>query len=123
MARSDPCETLLRLDLPGPVTDTCPPRDPEPVDRIRSALPDDAEVVIERGERSVTRSAPPRGGWRLRFARRGRWHVDPLTGWAGTDDTLHHVELRFPTRGAALDYARRYGLTPSSPAACAMPPS
>lgn len=75
-----------------------------------SALPSDAVAVIEQVSRSVTQSGRPRGGWRLRFLPRFRLFVDPLTGWTGGEDTLRQVELRFPTREAAIRYAKRYGI-------------
>lgn len=84
-----------------------------PVRRVwsDSALPSDARAIIEPVERSVNQSGPARAGrWRLRFLPRGRLHVDPLTGWTGSSDTLRHVELFFPSRDAAIDYARRQGL-------------
>ena len=36
--------------------------------------------------------------------------IDPLCGWSGSGDTQQQVQLKFPTREAALAYARRNGL-------------
>jgi hypothetical protein len=36
--------------------------------------------------------------------------IDPLCGWAGSGDTQQQVQLKFPTKEAALAYARRNGL-------------
>ena len=33
--------------------------------------------------------------------------IDPLCGWSGSGDTLQQIQLRFPTREAALAYAKR----------------
>lgn len=49
-------------------------------------------------------------GWRLRFAPRWRWEIDPLTGWMGGGDPLATIELRFPDRTAAENYCRRQEL-------------
>jgi hypothetical protein len=71
----------------------------------------DATAVIERGGASVTQSGRAREkGWFLRSAPRRPYSVDPLTGWTGSDDPLSHLRLRFPTREAAIAYARRHGL-------------
>lgn len=82
-----------------------------PAVRHDSAIPRDARAVIEPVERSVTQSGRARvGSWRLRFRPRSAFHVDPLTGWTGGSDPLRHVELAFPSREAAIAYARRQGL-------------
>ena len=44
------------------------------------------------------------------FEPRSRPFIDPLMGWTGSTDTLRQLKLRFPTREAAIDYARRQGL-------------
>jgi hypothetical protein len=36
--------------------------------------------------------------------------ADPLMGWLGSADTDQQVQLRFPTREAAIAYAKRAGL-------------
>jgi hypothetical protein len=48
--------------------------------------------------------------WLLRFPPRWRGRIDPLTGWWGCGDPLESLTLRFPTRHAAEDYARREGI-------------
>jgi len=110
MARSDPIETLPRLDLRSIAAPAWEAGD-RVVPRSISAFPDDAAAVIEPVEPPVTQSAPRLATrWRLRFERRERMRVNPLTGWTGSGDTLQQAELSFPTRAAAEAYARRYGL-------------
>ena len=76
--------------------------------RLSSALPEDARAIIERERRSVTQSGPARSrGWRLRFDRRARHGVDPLTGWTTGADPLAHLTLRFPDLASAIRYAER----------------
>lgn len=79
--------------------------------RLSSALPEDARAIIERERRSVTQSGPARSrGWRLRFDRRARHGVDPLTGWTTGADPLAHLTLRFPDLASAIRYAERHDL-------------
>lgn len=48
--------------------------------------------------------------WLLEFACSEAKKPDPLTGWAGSGDTLEQVKLSFPTEAAARAYAERYGV-------------
>ena len=48
--------------------------------------------------------------WVLEMGPRSRRRPDPLCGWIGSDDTEQQVQLRFPTKEAALAYARREGI-------------
>ncbi|MBL3571282.1 ETC complex I subunit [Rhodovulum sp. BSW8] len=48
--------------------------------------------------------------WVLDFGPQSPRELDPLMGWTSSDDTQSQVRLRFETRGAAEDYARRHGI-------------
>lgn len=48
--------------------------------------------------------------WVLEFQQSEARSVDPLMGWTSSSDTQTQVRLRFPTRQAALDYARAKGI-------------
>ncbi|MGJ8546468.1 MAG: ETC complex I subunit [Sulfitobacter sp.] len=48
--------------------------------------------------------------WFLEFDPAEARRVDPLMGWTSSDDTQSQVRLRFPTREAAVDYARSHGI-------------
>jgi hypothetical protein len=48
--------------------------------------------------------------WVLEYAPSAPLRLDPLTGWPGSGDTLNQVQLRFPTREAAVAYAEARGL-------------
>lgn len=50
-------------------------------------------------------------GWVLEFEPEHRANLDPLMGWAGSDDTQKQVRLRFKTRKAAQQYADHHGIT------------
>lgn len=48
--------------------------------------------------------------WVLEYAPSEPRKIDPLMGWTGSGDMKRQVRLRFDTREAAIDYARRHGL-------------
>ncbi len=48
--------------------------------------------------------------WMLEFAQTSARDVDPLMGWTSSSDTQTQVKLRFPTKEAALDYAKANGI-------------
>ena len=48
--------------------------------------------------------------WVLEFAPAVAKKPDPLTGWAGSTDTLEQVKLSFPRLDAAKAYADREGI-------------
>jgi hypothetical protein len=76
-----------------------------------SALPPDAEAVIEPVPVATNQSGRARAGeWRLWFKPRHAPTVDPLTGWTGGVDPLAHVTLRFPSREAAERFCTRQGI-------------
>ena len=50
------------------------------------------------------------GTWTLEFQPAEAKKPDPLTGWAGSGDTLDQVRLTFPSLDAAQAYAERYGI-------------
>jgi hypothetical protein len=49
--------------------------------------------------------------WVLEFEPQEAKRADPLTGWAGSGDTLAQVTLAFPDPAAALAYCEKHGLT------------
>lgn len=66
---------------------------------------------IYRPGRSVTQSGRAKARWWvLRFERREPSAPDPLMGWSGSGDTMQQVELKFPSREAAVAYAQSQGL-------------
>lgn len=107
----------VRKDLDTSIEDYAPPAHGRntPDDswwlRYLSSLPDDAVAIIEPLE-----TGPPHGGlarrneWRLRFAPRAKPLVDPLTGWTGSEDALNNLDMRFPSRDAAVEYCQRIAL-------------
>lgn len=66
---------------------------------------------IFRPSRSVTQSGKARAkGWVLEFEpERPRWR-EPLMGWTASDDLFTQIRLAFPSKEAAIAYARQEGL-------------
>lgn len=48
--------------------------------------------------------------WVLEFPNETGRDVDPLMGWTSSSDTQAQVQMRFPTKEAALDYAAEKGI-------------
>ncbi|MDQ2093621.1 ETC complex I subunit [Rhodalgimonas zhirmunskyi] len=48
--------------------------------------------------------------WILDFVPESAREIDPLMGWTSSSDTQAQVRLRFPTKEAAIEYARENGL-------------
>lgn len=48
--------------------------------------------------------------WVLEFPNETGRDIDPLMGWTSSADTQAQVQLRFPTKEAALDYAKEHGI-------------
>jgi len=48
--------------------------------------------------------------WVLQYVPDTAREVDPLMGWTSSADTQAQVRLRFPTKEAAVQYAREHGI-------------
>lgn len=48
--------------------------------------------------------------WILEFVNETGRDIDPLMGWTSSDDTSAQVRMTFPTKEAALDYAKDHGI-------------
>lgn len=48
--------------------------------------------------------------WILEYAQASARDIDPLMGWTSSTDTQAQVKLRFDSKEAALDYAKRHGI-------------
>lgn len=48
--------------------------------------------------------------WILEFVNDTAREVDPLMGWTSSSDTQAQVRMKFPTKEAALDYAKEHGI-------------
>ncbi|MEM7422677.1 MAG: ETC complex I subunit [Pseudomonadota bacterium] len=48
--------------------------------------------------------------WVLEFAPQEARRIDPLMGWTGSGDMNSQIKLRFSSRDAAIDYAKKKGI-------------
>jgi hypothetical protein len=68
-------------------------------------------AVIHKPGRSVISSGKARARtWVMSFQPCSAQFIEPLMGWCGGDDPLRHVELRFPSRQTAIEFAQRHGI-------------
>ena len=77
----------------------------------RGTAPPRPRVLIYKPAKSATTSG--RAGtkrWMLEFEPQSPPFIEPLMGWTGSADPMSRVRLAFPTREAAVAYARRQGL-------------
>lgn len=66
---------------------------------------------IYKPARSATQSGQANSReWVLEFVPAEAKKVDPLMGWTGSGDMNRQVRLRFESKAAAIDYARRKGI-------------
>jgi ETC complex I subunit conserved region len=66
--------------------------------------------IYQRPKNSTQSGRARTDSWVLEFEPMAPKRPDPLTGWAGSDDTRDQVRLTFPTLEAAQAYAEREGL-------------
>lgn len=70
-----------------------------------------AKVRIYQPDKSATQSGKGRTKqWLLEFVSGVPMYVEGLMGWTGSRDTTQQIRLSFPTREAAVDYAKCHGL-------------
>lgn len=67
--------------------------------------------LYQRPKNAMQSGRAKTGQWLLEIERDEPQHADPLTGWSGSGATRTQVQLRFPTREAAMAYAEAQGLT------------
>jgi ETC complex I subunit conserved region len=101
-------ELKPRIDLfsapaPAPANDNA--------ERWRGPAPQRRRVVIYKPAKSAMTSG--RAGtkqWLLEYERQSAPFIEPLMGWTGSTDPMAHMRLTFPTREAAVAYAKRQDL-------------
>ena len=74
----------------------------ESVMRVRIYLP--AKSAMQSGTGNTRQ-------WRMEPILLSQRAPDALMGWASADDTLNQVSLTFPSRAAAIAYAKQNGLS------------
>lgn len=66
--------------------------------------------IYQPAKSAMTSGMANTRSWVLEIAPAEARRIDPLMGWTGSGDTASQVRMRFPTREAAEDFARRHGL-------------
>lgn len=96
--------------------DAAPPRAAAHPSQTSVPMPPRESVSVRALIYQPCRSTMSSGGkasaqpWVLEFESRSPSLPDPLMGWSSSIDTLAQVQLNFPSREAAIAYARRSGL-------------
>jgi len=66
---------------------------------------------IYRPARTATQSGRAKTReWVLEMEPKSPKEADPLCGWIGSDDTEQQIRIDFPTKEAAIAFAKREGL-------------
>lgn len=75
--------------------------------------------IVESDRKTTSSGRAKTGKWTLEFESSDPQYHDPLMGWVGGSDTRTQVRLAFPTKEAALAYAKKHGfhchLVPAPP--------
>lgn len=67
-----------------------------------------AKAIIYRPDKNAMQSGMAKThDWVLKFQPEKPYFVDNLMGWVGMSDMPQEVQLYFPTREAAVEYAKR----------------
>jgi len=66
--------------------------------------------IYQPSRNAMTSGTARTRNWVVEVERSERRDIDPLMGWIGSGDTAAQVRLSFPTREAAVAYARQNGL-------------
>lgn len=65
--------------------------------------------IFQKPKNSMSSGRARTDRWVLEFEPSEPKRADPLTGWAGSGDTLDQIRLSFPTAEAAVAYAEKQG--------------
>lgn len=65
--------------------------------------------IIQRQKSTMQSGKARTDRWQVEFASEVPQRADPLTGWAGGQNTQAQVGMAFPTVDAAIDYCERNG--------------
>lgn len=70
-----------------------------------------AKAMIFRPEKTAMQSGQAKSKkWVLRFKPEKPYFVDNLMGWVGMTDMPQEVQITFPTKEAAIEYATRQAI-------------
>lgn len=70
----------------------------------------DLDVVIFKPSKSAMQSGQGNKQWILKFLTKSKIELDPLMGWAGSNDTSKQITLKFDSKKEAIDFANEHQL-------------
>ena len=69
------------------------------------------DVIIYKPSKSAMQSGQAFNNfWVLKYLNKSKIELDPLMGWAGSDDTSKQITLKFDTQNEAIEYAEDHHL-------------
>ncbi|KAA0912489.1 ETC complex I subunit [Aquicoccus porphyridii] len=66
--------------------------------------------IFQPSRNAMTSGTAKTKHWVLEFAPAEARDIDPLMGWTSSGDTQSQVRMKFPTKEAALAYAKAKGI-------------
>ena len=66
--------------------------------------------IFQRPKNAMQSGRAGTDDWLLEFVPAEAKKPDPLMGWAGSGDTRQQLQLRFPSKEAAVAYAAKHGI-------------
>jgi hypothetical protein len=77
--------------------------------RARPATSGPRALIYRPAKSAMTSGRAGTHRWILEFEPQSPPFVEPLMGWTGSTDPLAHMQLTFPSREAAVAFAKRQG--------------
>ncbi len=65
---------------------------------------------IYQPDKNAMQSGKAKNDWLLEFAPEKPYFTDSLMGWNGMTDMAQEIKLKFPSKDAAIAYAKRQGI-------------
>ena len=79
-------------------------------ERGREPSPRPRALIYKPAKSAMTSGRAATKQWLLEFEPQSPLFIEPLMGWTSSTDPMSQVRLTFPTREAAVAFAKRHGL-------------
>ena len=66
--------------------------------------------IYQPARNAMTSGTAKTRNWILEYGPSEAKEIDPLMGWTGSGDMNSQVRIKFPTKEAALEYAKEHGI-------------
>ena len=73
-------------------------------------MSNEINVIIYKPSKSSMQSGKGNNSWVLKILNKSKVELDPLMGWAGSDDTSKQIVLKFNSQDDAIAYAEDHNL-------------